>query len=153
MTVDEELFTIPDVVGLEAQQAREILLQDFNPSESLVFQTSEVVSAGKVLATSPSAGELAPRNTTIFLTVSAGHEPTGIVPTVAGMSADNAKAALEFEHYGVIRHDQPSATVEPEIAIGTLPRAGTAHEPGRDVTLIVSIGVPPFEPDLSQPGG
>ncbi|GIH06682.1 hypothetical protein Rhe02_47490 [Rhizocola hellebori] len=146
MTVDEELFVIPDVVGLEVPRAREILAEDFSPVDNLTFQSSEVVSAGIVLGTFPSPGELAARGTMVFLTVSAGHEPTGIVPAVAGQRADLAQADLEHEQYVVIRQDQESATIESEVAIGTIPRAGTALEPGRNVTLVVSIGLLPLGP-------
>jgi serine/threonine-protein kinase len=63
------------------------------------------------------------------------------IPTVEGMSPEQAQAALEAAGFVVVgTEDQPSDTIDVGKVIDTDPPAGTSAEFGSDVMIIVSTG-------------
>ncbi|WP_300266063.1 Stk1 family PASTA domain-containing Ser/Thr kinase [Microbacterium sp.] len=65
------------------------------------------------------------------------------VPAVAGMSYDDAAAALEAEGFVAIQAEDSSVAVEPGLAIHSDPAEGERIEQGAEVTVVISTGPAP----------
>ena len=104
---------------------------------------SEVVPAGKIISTDPPPGAQAKVDSTVTAVVSKGPE-RHLVPTVAGLSVDDATQAVTGASLTVGGTTQ---AYDPKIAGGavvtTNPPPGTKLKRGQPVTLVVSKGPAP----------
>jgi serine/threonine-protein kinase len=127
------MIDVPNVVDKKVAKA-EAALQAAGFKVAFVEVYSDDVPQGKVVSTSPSAGESAPEAGTIEVAVSLGPEFKEFrMPDVRGMSVNQAKAKLENLGLRVtVSQSCPGSTV-----VETSPLAGTkVHENDR-VTLFV----------------
>lgn len=87
---------IPDVVGKPKAEAR-VALEQRNFQVSIAEASDETVEEGLVISQSPEAGTKQPSGSSVVIIVSAGKEHDGqaLVPTVTGMTLENAKKLLE----------------------------------------------------------
>lgn len=112
-------------------------------------QYSPVVSAGAVIATSPS--KRAVYGSTVTIIISKGHAPV-TVPVVTGSSSTYATASASLAALGFVPSEsrQYSSTVSAGQVIGTVPAASAGPQPfGSPVTVDVSIGPQPVKiPDV-----
>jgi hypothetical protein len=101
---------------------------------------SSAVPSGRVISSTPGAGAKVKKHGTVVLTVSAGPQPVPI-PNVAGMTVDNATAALKALNLSV---GSTSARYvsgpETGAVISTTPSIGSRLAPGHAVNLVVSGG-------------
>ncbi|QBI53815.1 Serine/threonine-protein kinase PK-1 [Streptomonospora litoralis] len=86
-------FDIPDVVGRQQDQARN-MLQEKGLRVSITEQPSEDVPEGEVISQEPGAGGTVSSGDSVTLTVSSGPEDIEI-PDVAGWKVKDAKKRLE----------------------------------------------------------
>ena len=117
-------------------------------------QTGETTPPGRVMGTSPSAGELVEKGATVTLIVAAPVKVS--VPSVGGEGISEAGAALRRLGLNWRRQERANATAPPGTVIGTLPSAGQAIAKGGTVTPIVAKPVRPVYRDpairMSRPG-
>ena len=100
--------------------------------------TADPAQVGKILSSSPAAGENVPAGTTV--TVVVGKQQANVaVPNVVGRSADDAERQLEQAGFQVRRTNVDAGGSEGDVA-GTDPPAGTPVAPGSTVTLQVTSG-------------
>jgi beta-lactam-binding protein with PASTA domain len=125
-----EMLPVPDQTG-EAREDAEAALTEagFTPETTQVF--SETVSAGSVVAQSPSSGT-APRGSAVALEVSKGPELI-TVPEVAGLPREEAEQALEALGLDV----RIVAIPGPGRVRSTDPAAGAQVRKGSRVTVYV----------------
>lgn len=138
--------SIPSVVGLSLEEARQIL-----DSAGLRFslgaeRPSAEVPHNAVLAQTPRGGSQVGRNATVTLDVSAGPRQVRI-PAVAGLTMDAARQVLSDSGLstGSVQHESSSAP-RGEV-LRTKPDAGRFIGEGAAVDLIVSAG----PPELTMP--
>ncbi|MGN0401552.1 MAG: Stk1 family PASTA domain-containing Ser/Thr kinase [Acetatifactor sp.] len=130
---------------------------------------SETVSEGRIIAQSPVAGSMAPKNSTVVLTVSLGKEPTKVsVPKLLGLTEDEGTAVANehglsigqvthvyssyesglicYQSYSPEVNVEPGTSIDIHVSQGPKPAAGTYKFSG-------SIGAPTVEeaPDY-RPG-
>lgn len=129
---------VPDVVGYEASLAR-LLIRSSGLSVDHVDQTQAPTPKDVTVNTRPPAGTALPPGSGVTLVVSVG-APTIRVPSVIGMTFDDAKAALEAA--GLTVGTNYSRTAPAGTPVGSVleqrPGAGTLSAPGTAIDLIVA---------------
>jgi len=103
-------------------------------------QYSEDVESGHVIGTEPDVGHKVEKGSPVAVVVSKGPRPR-IVPDVAGMSPDEAEAALR--NIGLVPNvtTRLDARVDKGGLIGLDPAPGTSVARGATVTVVVSAGL------------
>lgn len=130
-------ITLPNVTGQGADQA-EATLHGLGLATQRIPQSSDTVTAGTVISTSPPAGQKVPKGATVQIFVSSGAQ-TAAVPDVGGAASADARHSLEAAGFVVavtpVASDKPADTV-----VGQDPAAGTNANVGSTVTIKVSTG-------------
>jgi PASTA domain-containing protein len=114
---------------------------------------SETTPPGRVIGTSPPAGALVDKGSTVIVIVAV---PVRVlVPRVVGQRVGDATAALGRVGLKWLRREQSNERVTPGTVISALPVAGQSVEKGTSVTLVIAkavyrdsvIKTPPLPPD------
>lgn len=134
--------TVPDVVGMTSDQARQAL-EDAGLTVKIVQGYSDTAPEGEVAAQSPAAGSDVAPGTQVLLAVSLGPVPgdvtTVAVPDVVGMTEDEATAALEGAGFAVEVLEAFSAQPVGQV-FWQYPSGGAAEPVGSSVAILVSSG-------------
>jgi PASTA domain len=102
-------------------------------------EPSETIPPGRVIGTSPPAGTLVDKGSTVIVTIAA---PVSVlVPRVVGQRAGAATAALGRVGLKWQRREQPSDRLSPGTVISTLPAAGQSVEKGATVMLVIAKAI------------
>ncbi|HEY4630673.1 MAG TPA: Stk1 family PASTA domain-containing Ser/Thr kinase [Blastococcus sp.] len=137
-----DTLTVPNVVGLDEDRARNTLEQaKFTSINSQ--QVDSLEKKGTVVAVSPVEGSQAAPNSPIRLQISTGTVP---LPNVSNKSEDEARRILtqagfragQIVNQNVERDDVPAGTV-----VGTEPGTGTAVGAGDEIVLLITVSTPP----------
>lgn len=138
--VAEEGVEVPELKSMTQEQA-EKALENKGLVPHITEEYSELYEEGYVSGQNPAWGEMVEEGSVVEVIVSKGPEVRNkAVPSVAGMSADAAEAALNQESFVVTRDYKYSDTVEEGKAISTDPSGGTQLQEGSTVTLYISKG-------------
>src|SRR5512133_137423 len=140
--VRNPLLRVPNVVSLREDAAR-AQIEGSMPAATVSVQRiySTRVGAGFVIRQQPRARSPFPIGTRVHLVVSKG-SPYAPVPSVAGRSAEAAKALLVRQGFTSRYVYEPSWTVRKGSVIGLQPRVGTRLRRPAQVTLVVASGYP-----------
>lgn len=134
----KEGFELPDVTGEEEADATSLLQSDPNNLVvSVSYDYDDSVETGKVISTTPKAGETVHAGDTITVSVSRGSETTE-VPNVEGKKEKDAKSALTAAGFKVkvtTKHDDSVAEGK-VISQSVKDKA----EPGSTIEIVVSLG-------------
>ncbi|MHA6967132.1 Stk1 family PASTA domain-containing Ser/Thr kinase [Glutamicibacter bergerei] len=139
-----ELFEIPALQGLSQTEATSRLADKGLTKVKTSQEYSSSVEDGKVISSSPAAGEMASRKNTISLTLSRGPAPVQ-VPNVLGLTHEQAKQ--KFNDVGlklVVGEKQYSSDIAPELVVAQSTQNQTVPY-GSSVTVNLSKG-----PELLQ---
>jgi eukaryotic-like serine/threonine-protein kinase len=137
VSTGREQKAVPDVTDdQEADAANQLGQAGFKTKTAR--EASSSVDAGRVIRTDPPAGERIAEGSTVTIVVSSGPELTA-VPNVLGMTAEDAKAAIEgagfvFRNAGTV-NSNPSDDGK---VVAQNPSGGTRAEKG--ATVAVTIG-------------
>jgi PASTA domain len=102
-------------------------------------EPSETIPPGRVMGTSPPAGTLVDKGSTVIVTIAA---PVGVLmPRVVGQRVGTATAALGRVGLKWQRREQPTERATPGTVISTLPVAGQSVEKGATVTLVIAKAI------------
>ncbi|MGF1666175.1 MAG: transglycosylase domain-containing protein [Acidimicrobiia bacterium] len=139
---------VPSVVGLDVNAARAELRKAKLGAN--VVEVPSLSPAGEVLAQSPGAGSSVPQGTGVTIEVSTGIPPTGVLPTVNGLTFDAALAALQAfsdeNRLDLVFQRSTREVTDPGqvglvVALG--PGAGSEVGYGATVTIVVGVAAPP----------
>jgi serine/threonine-protein kinase len=135
--------TVPNVVGLELDQAY-AKLEEYRLSARVVsYDYNSEVPAGEVISQDPASGATVKVNRTILLWVSKGPELVD-VPDVVGLTRREAVISLEAAGLEVRESDFQyvfSDTVQKDRVVSQEPAGGTRRVPrGTAVRLVISKG-------------
>jgi serine/threonine-protein kinase len=129
---------VPDVANTPAADGQAALeAAGFVVTVTRAFD--ENVPKDIVLGTDPAGGGQAPPESTVTLVVSDGPAPVA-VPDVAGLSYEEAAAALEAARLVPVRAEEFSDTVEAGRVVGTDPAVGAMAPRDSEVSVVVSKG-------------
>ena len=129
---------VPPVVGQPGASAIAALDRaGFKPQRQ--EEPSETTPPGRVIGTSPPAGALVDKGSTVIVIVAA---PVRVlVPRVVGQRVGDAAAVLGRVGLKWLRREQSGEKVTPGTVISTLPIAGQSVEKGATVTLVIAKAV------------
>jgi len=129
---------VPPVVGQPGASATAALDRAGFKSQRQE-EPSETTPSGRVIGTSPPAGALVDKGSTVIVIVAA---PVRVlVPRVVGQRVGDAAAALGRVGLKWLRREQSGEKVTPGTVISTLPIAGQSVEKGATVTLVIAKAV------------
>ena len=132
--------TIPNVTGQTLEQAEATLEQAGYTVGTTTEVYDDTVPSGSVVSTDPAAGTPAEAGTTVNLTVSKGKDQVQ-VPDLSGMTADQAKAALQKVGLTAVQGDSKhSSSVAEGKVCDQDPASGTAVDTNSTVTFYLSSG-------------
>ena len=97
--ISSQTVKIPDVVGEEEENAKEILMR-YNLKVNVKNEYSDNYLSGYVIEQSPKAGQTAVENSAVSIVVSVGIEKVS-VPNVINLDKSNAVSKLENEGFTV----------------------------------------------------
>lgn len=135
----QERYAVPKLVGTSATAVAEALSsQKLTPGPASQAY-SEKVQAGRIIAQEPGPGVSVRRDTPVAVVVSKGREPI-VVPTVTGLSADDAASKITDANLTVKRRaDANSDTVAAGEVMAQQPDHGAVFR-GDQVEITVSKG-------------
>lgn len=138
-SVPDASVTVPDVVGMQKSEAVKAL-EDTDLKVQVVTSPSDDVAVDEVMSSNPPAGASVAFESTVKITVSAGPDSVR-VPNLSGLSADEAKKALEdagLKVGAITSEDAPY--VPKDQVVRSQPAIGSSAAPGSAVDLWVSNG-------------
>ncbi len=128
MTAAGAAVPVPSVVGQD-QGAAQAALQTAGFTVTIVPADSDTVASGKVIATDPAGGTMAPKGSAVKMTVSTGPKQV-TVPNVVGQACSSGASTLTSAGLGVVISGSASNP-----ATAQNPAAGTQVPAGSTVTL------------------
>ncbi|MCT4782763.1 MULTISPECIES: Stk1 family PASTA domain-containing Ser/Thr kinase [Exiguobacterium] len=150
VSAGKETVRMPDVEGL-SQNAAERTLKDLDFTDiDIQKEASETVDSGDVISQSLSPGEeVVPSEVTVTLVVSTGSNKIELA-NLAGYTFEEATTYAEQNNLKIVKRDEYSTSVPSNQIIRQLPTAGTAVDPGTELTVIVSLGVEPTDASVER---
>jgi beta-lactam-binding protein with PASTA domain len=149
VSAGEELVAVPDVTGLTETDARAELEKVGLRASTRTEERSDV-EAGTVVAQEPAVGtEVAPGEVVDIAVAIAAAPESSAIPSVVGLTFEDARKTLETAGFKVQSAETPSTTVAKDVVIAQMPASGTSLPPGASVALLVSSGAP-LEPENVQ---
>ena len=140
----KELKAIPDVVGHQLAQAKDLLTAQGFAIGAPVEVENAAIPAGQVISQQPPASTPAKQGTPVILTVSQGAGQFTI-PGLAGAPQDVAKNLLQGDpgKLVVVLASENNDTVPSGDVIRTVPGPDTVVNKGSTITLYISTGPTP----------
>jgi serine/threonine-protein kinase len=132
------LKAVPDVRGETLAEATDTL-KAFGFKVTHTTEANDAFDAGKVFAEDPDHGQKVAVGSTVALKVSAGADKVS-VPTVIGMTQDDAKAALATSGFEVRVESSPDTSKPVDQVVDQNPAPNTTAPKGSTVTIFVSNG-------------
>ncbi len=133
-------ITVPNLVGMD-QAAAFTSLESYGLVGSEQGEASDTVASGLVIRTDPVEGTQVDAGSTVIVYVSVGQTQITI-PVVRGMSADEARHALEDAGLVVTSPSEVDGQIDVPagFATGTDPADGTILAQGGEVVILISSG-------------
>lgn len=133
-------FTMPDVLGMPQEKARETLLK-LGLVVTIGYDMEQDKESGIVLAQDLKSGEAAMPGDVVVLTVNAEPDAEIVeIPDVTGMEQKKASQTLGKQDLRVAVSEAYSDEVESGVVISQMPPAGVSVVSSGVVTLTVSMG-------------
>jgi serine/threonine-protein kinase len=126
-------------VELSQRRNAELILHQEGLQTKVVFTPSSTVARDVVISQNPGPGDRVAKDTVVTLTVSSG-KPKTTVPTVIGLSAQEAESQLTSRGLHYVVHDVPSSKITSGNVTASAPSGGSTMFVGDTVTLNVSSG-------------
>jgi beta-lactam-binding protein with PASTA domain len=139
---------VPDLTGRTLQRARTMLRHSDLRLGEVTRAYDDEVPEGRVVSQSVEPRQEAPYQSRIDLVLSRGPVPVP-VPKVTRLTEEEARTTLMAEGFVVSSTEEFSDRVPRGRVISQDPPRGTEVQPGRTVTIVVSLGPPVFTmPDV-----
>ncbi len=134
---------VPQVFGETLSQARSAIEIANLKVGRVIYQSNGTIASGRVIQTTPAAGENPAVNSQVTIFVSTGPPPVR-VPDVTSETVSQAKAQLEGSPGGFIVNttEEVSTTAPPGTVISQTPVGGTSEKPGATIDLVVAKASP-----------
>ena len=151
VSLGTQYVTVPDLTNY-VQSDAEQQLKNLGVSVLVTQAVDTTVASGAVIRTDPAAGSQVAAGSTVVVYISRPQVATTTkVPSLTGMSTDDARTLLVQNHLGLGSQseeysDQPVGTV-----LSQSPEAGTTAKLNSRVNVVVSAGAAPVQ-EPEQPG-
>jgi serine/threonine-protein kinase len=137
-----QLFLVPPVVKKQLDEAKAMMSGVGFSLQVASEEYNDTVPKGAVASITPDEAR-AKRGTSFAAVVSKGPPPV-TVPDTSGLSASNARTAIEGAGLVFAEDDQYSDTVDQGTSMSSTPAGGSSAPKGSTVTVVVSKGPRPF---------
>ncbi len=145
---EEGKVTVPDVRGMTYDEAKELLTKEGLEISQFAREYSDEYEKGQIISQDPDSDEMVDEGSTVTVVVSKGSQSetdtaqqSSVVPDVAGMEENAAKASLEQAGLEVGSTTYTySDTVDEGVVISTDPSAGSTVTDGMSIVMTVSRG-------------
>ena len=150
VSLGTQYVTVPDLTNY-VQADAEQQLKNLGVSVLVTQAVEPTVASGAVIRTDPAAGSQVPAGSTVVVYISRPQVATTTkVPSLVGMSTDDARTLLVQNHLGLGSQteqysDQPAGTV-----LSQSPAAGSTAKLNGRVSIVVSAGPEP-QPEPEAP--
>ncbi len=143
-----EITDVPDVTDMTPQEAADALAEvDLLLEQQVNEDTSETVTAGRIMSQSPPAGAQISKGSRVSITVSTGPALVRI-PALSGMQVEQAEATLSS--LGFIPQVTVLDSAEPEGRVLRVENEGAQARRGDTIILEVSNGMIITLPDVTR---
>jgi penicillin-binding protein 1A len=137
----KETFNMPDLVGLDLDDAEEII-EDFGLIlSSTVYDFSDEQPADIIFDQNPVPASKVSKSDTVTLYISKGENPQSTVPDVLQMTEEEAIEELKAQGFEIISVYYEGSTEEKDLVFSQTPVAGTLYEKTHEVIIKISLGV------------
>lgn len=140
----KKTVTVPDLTGMTQDQAREYLTQVGLQVGNVQTSDDPSQSAGKILSSSPAAGETLNKGESVSITVASGK--VALPDTIVGYEQASVVAALQALTLDVSIVEEYSDTLAAGGVLSSNPSSGSIVPQGSTVHLTVSKGPKPTSP-------
>ncbi|WP_030344312.1 Stk1 family PASTA domain-containing Ser/Thr kinase [Streptomyces sp. NRRL S-1022] len=128
---------VPSFVGQPEKTARK-MAANVDLKVSVSKKACENQATGNICSQNPEQGTKVDKNSTVTLVVSTG-APKVTVPSVIGLSLDDAKAKLEGDDYKfTVKTETRISTDNPNTVLDQDPIGGKQRQKGSEITLIIA---------------
>ncbi|MFC2159866.1 protein kinase [Actinomycetota bacterium] len=144
-------ITVPNILGLELQEALKILEAMDLETGTISEKYSEEFEKDYIINQIPSYGETADEEDSVDITVSIGSQ-TVVIPNIIGLDLVYASNHLESLGINVTTSKTPltEEILQPGLVVSVLPQPGTSIITGSTVELMISTSEPLNEvPDIT----
>jgi serine/threonine-protein kinase len=132
--------TVPGVLG-QKQSDAEKAMKDAGFATDVRKETSDTVTKGRVISTSPPENSQLEKGRTVVLVVSSGPQQV-TVPDVVGRNEDDARTSLEDAGLRVDVTEEENADKDPGTVLRQTPSAGGKVDKNSTVKLVVAKAPP-----------
>ena len=137
----KETFNMPDLVGLDLDDAEEII-EDFGLIlSSTVYDFSDEQPADIIFDQNPVPASKVSKSDTVTLYISKGENPQSTVPDVLQMTEEEAIEELKAQGFEIISVYYEESTEEKDLVFSQTPVSGTLYEKTQEVIIKISLGV------------
>ena len=140
----KKTVTVPDLTGMTQDQAREYLTQVGLQVGNVQTSDDPSQSAGKILSSSPAAGETLNKGESVSITVASGK--VALPDTIVGYEQASVVASLQALTLDVSIVEEYSDTLAAGGVLSSSPSSGSIVPQGSTVHLTVSKGPKPTSP-------
>ncbi|MET8560572.1 Stk1 family PASTA domain-containing Ser/Thr kinase [Streptomyces flaveolus] len=134
---DDSKVPVPSFVGQPEKTARK-MAENVDLKVSITKKACEDQASGNVCSQSPDPGKKVEKNSTVDLVVSTG-APKVTVPSVIGLSLDDARAKLEGDDYKfTVKTETRVSTEDPNTVLDQNPIGGKQRQKGSEITLVIA---------------
>lgn len=144
----KKTVTVPDLTGMTQDQAREYLTQVGLQVGNVQTSDDPSQSAGKILSSSPAAGETLNKGESVSITVASGK--VALPDTIVGYEQASVVAALQALTLDVSIVEEYSDTLAAGGVLSSSPSSGSIVPQGSTVHLTVSKGPKPTGPSSNS---
>ncbi|MER5522632.1 Stk1 family PASTA domain-containing Ser/Thr kinase, partial [Streptomyces sp. NPDC002763] len=128
---------VPSFVGQPEKTARK-MAENVDLKVTVTKEACEDQATGNVCTQKPGEGTKVEKNSTVTLVVSTG-APKVTVPSVIGLSLDDAKAKLEGDDYKfTVKTEARVSTESPNTVLDQNPIGGKQRQKGSEITLVIA---------------
>jgi len=139
VSLGQELTSIPDISGLEADRATSILQTAGLKVMGQRHESSEVVAEGKVMSIEPPAGSRVRNGTEVTLIISSG-PISFVMPLLEERTIEEARHIIEDMGLTAGKTEYVRTDLAVGTVVGQKPPAGSRVVQGQKVELVVSSG-------------
>jgi serine/threonine-protein kinase len=139
--VGNDTVAVPNLVSQTKTQAEKLLTNSDLKVGTVTKKPCETQPRGSICSQDPKAPTQVKKNSTVDLVVSTG-APKVTVPSVIGLSLDDAKTKLESDDYQfTVKTEERESTDEPGTVLDQDPIKGDEVEKGSTITLTIAKAV------------
>jgi len=142
----EQTFNMPDLTGLELNNAKNILSAFDMEINDIIYEFSELEPVDRIFGQTPAKDSTVTKSTEVKVFISKGINPEGEIPGLIGLTEEEAILLLSlsgYENISILYEESPE---EIEKVFSQAPDSGTAYNKFAEVILIISRGI--MVPDI-----